>query len=314
MNEGFLGVIRLTSVALQNVSFAVLVGAMLSDMWLSRRPSRWQSGVSRRLLIAMRTSVFVALLSSFAAFWVHCALMSESSLAEAGPAVASMLRETGFGHAWLVNFVLLLVVFVLLLVNVHRRGPYAVVIAFATAGAALARSNTGHPVDAGAFSLPVWADWAHVIAISVWVGLVLVAASIVVPRIGKAPADEAPNSVAFVQSLSNAATVALATLVVTGAYNGWRGVDNPVNLWTSTYGQVLLLKLGLVLIAAALGGHNRVVEMPKLLLALKGSRSLPRDRPLKRFSRVLQVESVVLAGVLIVAAVLVSSPLPGTSP
>jgi putative copper resistance protein D len=34
---------------------------------------------------------------------------------------------------------------------------------------------------------------------------------------------------------------------------------------------------------------------------------------LKRFARVLQVESVVLAGVLIVAAVLVSSPLPGTS-
>ncbi len=30
MNEGFLGVVRLISVALQNVSFAVLIGAMLS--------------------------------------------------------------------------------------------------------------------------------------------------------------------------------------------------------------------------------------------------------------------------------------------
>jgi putative copper resistance protein D len=218
-----------------------------------------------------------------------------------------MLRETGFGHAWLVNCVLLLVVFVLLMANVHKRGPYAVVIAFATAGAALARSNTGHPVDAGTFSPPVWADWVHVLAISVWVGLVLVAAGIVVPRIGKAPEDDAPNSAAFVQSLSNAATVALAMLVITGAYNGWRGVNSPVNLWTSTYGQVLVLK------AAALGGHNRVVEMPKVLMSLKGSHAMQPGVALKRFARVLQVESVVLAGVLIVAAVLVSSPLPGTS-
>ncbi|MEZ2307418.1 copper resistance D family protein [Paraburkholderia sp. RCC_158] len=313
MNEGFLGVVRLISVALQNVSFAVLIGAMLSDMWLSRRASRWQSGVSRRLLTTMRISALVVLLSSFAAFWAHCALMSESSLFEAGPAVVSMLKETGFGHAWLVNCVLLLIVFLLLLVNVHKRGPYAVVIALATAGAALARSNTGHPVDAGTFSPPVWADWVHVLAISVWVGLVLVAASIVVPRIGKAPEDDAPNSAAFVQSLSNAATVALAMLAITGTYNGWRGVNSPVNLWTSTYGQVLVLKLALVLIAAALGGHNRIVEMPKVLMSLKGSHAMQSRVALKRFARVLQVESVVLAGVLIVAAVLVSSPLPGTS-
>jgi copper resistance protein D len=36
-------------------------------------------------------------------------------------------------------------------------------------------------------------------------------------------------------------------------------------------------------------------------------------KPLKRFAAVLHVESVVLAGVLVVAAVLVSSPLPGAS-
>ena len=37
---------------------------------------------------------FVTLLSGVLAFWMHCALMSESSLVDAGPAVRSMAGET----------------------------------------------------------------------------------------------------------------------------------------------------------------------------------------------------------------------------
>ncbi|MET5115921.1 copper resistance protein CopD, partial [Burkholderia pseudomallei] len=45
----------------------------------------------------------------------------------------------------------------------------------ALAGVALARSNGGHPVDAGLFRAPVGIDWLHLLAISAWVGLVIVA-------------------------------------------------------------------------------------------------------------------------------------------
>jgi putative copper resistance protein D len=73
-----------------------------------------------------------------------------------------------------------------------------------------------------------------------------------------------------------------------------------------------LLKLALVFVAAVLGGHNRFFEMPKLLASLKNASPTSPLKPLKRFAAVLHVESVVLAGVLVAAAVLVSSPLPGT--
>ena len=99
---------------------------------------------------------------------------------------------------------------------------------------------------------------------------------------------------------------------LSGAYNGWRGVNAPESLVTSAYGQVLLLKFALVLIAAALGGHNRFFEMPQLLASLREGHTEGIARRLKRFATVLHVESVVLAGVLVAAAVLVSSPLPGT--
>jgi putative copper resistance protein D len=127
------------------------------------------------------------------------------------------------------------------------------------------------------------------------------------------PVPERANSSAFIQSLSDAATVALVILFITGAYNGWRGVNTPESLLMSTYGQVLLLKFVLVLVAAGLGAHNRFIEMPRLLAALDETGSDAAVRPLKRFWVVLRIESVVLAGVIVAAAVLVSSPLPGIS-
>ncbi|MDR5665044.1 CopD family protein, partial [Burkholderia cenocepacia] len=102
-------------------------------------------------------------------------------------------------------------------------------------------------------------------------------------------------------------TYTLIVLFVTGAYNGWRGVDTPANLLASTYGQILLLKLALVLIAAALGGHNRFFGMPNLLAALKDPAAPMPASSLKRFGAVLRIEAVVLGGVLMVAAVLVGT-------
>jgi putative copper resistance protein D len=311
MNDGFLGVLRLAFVALQNFSFAIVVGALLSDTWLSRRTSRWQTRLSWHLLITLRIASFAVLFSSASAFWIHCALMSESTLAEAGPAVRSMLVETGFGHAWLAGAGFMLVVMILSLAQSGHPIRFTRVLWLALAGVALSRSHAGHPVDAGVLSVPVWVDWFHLLAISVWVGLVLVTTYVVLPRLFSAPVSERANGSAYVQSLSDAATFALVTLFVTGAYNGWRGVSTAESMVTSDYGQVLLLKLALVLIAAALGAHNRFIEMPRLLASLKEAHPDATARPLKRFTAVLRIESVVLAGVLVAAAVLVSSPLPG---
>ncbi|WP_175997681.1 copper resistance D family protein [Burkholderia stabilis] len=313
MNDGFVGLLRLASVVIQNAGFAVVVGALLGNHWLARGESAWQHGVGRRLVATLRLASVVSLFASITAFWAHCALMSEVPLLEAGPAVCAMLAGTGFGHAWLAGAAFMVVV---VLLSFVRRANDTRVLSFATWGAlacvALARSNGGHPVDAGLFSLPVWIDWLHLLAISTWVGLVLVTAFGVMPRLAAMPASERATGASFVQALSDASTYALVVLFATGAYNGWRGVDTPANLFASGYGQILLLKLALVLFAAMLGGHNRFFWMPKLLAAMNDQAAALPVVALRRFGAVLRIEAVVLAGVLMVAAVLVSSALPGT--
>ncbi|HDR8858973.1 TPA: CopD family protein [Burkholderia territorii] len=312
MNEGFVGLLRLVAVAIQNTGFAVVVGALLGSHWLARGESAWQHGIARRLVATLRIASVVSLLASIVAFWAHCALMSDVSMLDAGPAVCSMLAGTGFGHAWLAGAVFASVVVLLSLIRDANDTRFPFAMWAALAGVALARSNGGHPVDAGWFSVSVWVDWLHLLAISAWVGLVFVTAFGVMPRLAGMPARERTTGASFFQSLSDASTYALIVLFATGAYNGWRGVDTPANLLASTYGQILLFKLALVLIAAALGGHNRFFEMPKLLAALKDPDAATPAGPLRRFGAVLRIEAVVLAGVLMVAAVLVSSALPGT--
>ncbi|MEX3634607.1 copper resistance D family protein [Paraburkholderia sp. BR14320] len=313
MNDGFLGILRLVAVAIQNVGFAVIVGTLLSSQWLARGESDWQVAIGKRLLGTVRIASVVSLTASALSFWAHCALMSESTLFEAGPAVWSMVVETGFGHAWLVGAAFTLCIIGLSFLRSGSETRFPLRMWIALAGVALARSNGGHPVDSGLFGLPVWVDWLHLLAISAWVGLVLVTTYVVMPQLIRVPGSERRNGASFVQSLSDASTYALIILFSTGAYNGWRGVNTPSNLLESIYGQILLLKLALVLIAAALGGHNRFFEMPKLLSALKNPSAAAPARPLRRFAAVLHIESIVLAGVLMVAAVLVSSPLPGTT-
>ncbi|TCW84242.1 copper resistance protein CopD [Burkholderia sp. SRS-46] len=313
MNEGFLGILRLAAVAIQNLGFAVVVGALLGSRWLARGDAAWQAAAGRRMVVTLRAAAAGTLLASVVAFLAHCALMSDATLLTVGPAVWPMLTGTGFGHAWLASAVGMAVIVVLSFRWQGRGARMPVALWLAIAGVALARSHGGHPVDAGWFSLPVWIDWLHLLAISTWVGIVLVTAGVAMPRLLDAPRGDAPAGAAFVQSLSDAATVALVVLVGTGAYNGWRGVNTSAELIGSAYGQVLLVKLALVLLAAALGGHNRFFGMPKLLAALSHASTIPPGGPLRRFNTVLRVESVVLAGVLAAAAVLVSSPLPGTT-
>ena len=313
MNDSVLSVARFGLTALQNLSFAVLVGALLSDTWLRRKPSTWQAGMSKSLSRSFRGAAVVAFVASVLYFWIHCAMMADTSLWEAWPAVQSMLRATDFGHAWAITAVMMLAVIVL---SFGSWGPRHTAqrsaLWIAIAGAALGRSHGGHPVDSGLLSLPVLIDWVHLLSISVWVGLVVVAACIVMPRIAEATSVDRLTSADYVQSLSDAATYALVALFLTGAYNGWHLVGAPANLLGAYYGKVLLLKLAFVLVAAALGGHNRLFEMPRLLAALRQPTSRDSGPLIGRFTTVLRVESVVLLAVLVAAAVLVASALPGT--
>ena len=171
---------------------------------------------------------------------------------------------------------------------------------------------------------PMWAmfalDLAHLFTGAFWIGGVLGLISMFAAspstRHGArpaAPADQdspeasagARRLVAAVSRFSRYAVWSVALLAASGTVMGVLIVGSLDSLFTSTYGVLLLGKLGVVAIVVVLAAVNRYAVLPKL------AGGQPPKRQLSRLRRTLVAEAALLAAVVAVTGVLTNTS-PGT--
>ena len=297
-----------------NLSFAVLAGAGAASLWLRARHSPWTAAVAPRLRGALLLAAGVALAAHVAMLWVEAASMAEAPLAEALPAVRSVITATHYGLAWMIGAgALLAMAAACALKGGVRAGGAAALLGIGAFAVLLySRSMVSHAGAGGDVSWAVAADWLHLVLVSLWVGEVLVAGLLVLRRL---PADvpaSRDDCAAYVEALSRSASIALAGIFATGAFGIWRVLSSPAELIGNPYGTALLVKLGLVLAAAALGGFNRFSVMPSLLRSLRPAGE-GHPASLHRFTRILQLEALILLAAVVAAAILTSTPPPAAS-
>ncbi|WP_306184482.1 MULTISPECIES: copper resistance CopC/CopD family protein [unclassified Streptomyces] len=99
-------------------------------------------------------------------------------------------------------------------------------------------------------AMPV--DVVHLLAVAAWLGGLV---ALLVALYG-APAD-APVEASAVRRFSRVAFGSVLTLVATGTYQAWRQVGTWSALTGTRYGQLLLAKIGLVLLLVGLGWFSR---------------------------------------------------------
>jgi copper transport protein len=163
-------------------------------------------------------------------------------------------------------------------------------------GFASGLSLSGHSAaDAGSSVLSELADWLHLAAATLWIGGLVQLAVVVWPA-----APELRRT-AFLR-FSRLATVLVAVLLGAGIYLSVLRLPHVHDLWSTGYGRVLLVKLGLVSVALAWGGLHKLVALPAVE---RGD-----GRMLARLPRSLAGESAVGMAVLLAAAVLVDSKPP----
>jgi copper transport protein len=162
-------------------------------------------------------------------------------------------------------------------------------------GFASGLSLSGHSAaDAGSSWKSELADWAHLSAACLWIGGLLQLAVVVWPLL---PELRRPAFLAF----SRLATVCIGVLLLAGVYLSILRLPQLSDLWTTGYGRVLLLKIGLVGLALAWGGLHRLVAVS----------AVAREGVLPRLRASLVGESMVGMAVLLVAAFLVNGNPPG---
>jgi copper transport protein len=155
-------------------------------------------------------------------------------------------------------------------------------------------SLSGHSAaDAGASWKSELADWAHLSAACLWIGGLVQLVAVVWPLV---PELRRPALLAF----SRLATVCVGVLLLAGIYLAILRLPQLSDLWTTGYGQILLLKIGLVGLAFAWGGLHKLRAVP----------AMARDGTVPRLRASLAGESMIGMIVLLVAAFLVNAKPP----
>jgi copper transport protein len=209
--------------------------------------------------------------------------------------VGRAVLETRFGEVWALQAGLAVAAVVLLLVG-RRVAVVAAAALVPAAGLLLTPALSGHASVSGRIAF--LADVAHVSAAAVWVGglTALVLALLWAGR------DRWSLAADAVPRFSGLAVVAVSWLLASGAISGFLQVRALRGLWETTYGQLLLVKVALVLPLLLLGLYNNRRAVPRLRaqLASAGERT--------RFLRTAGAELALMVAIVGVTAVLVSEP------
>ncbi len=287
------------------------------DEWF-QRPFWWWGGVG--LLFLTLTSGLILVSRSLE--------MSRGPLSGLPAVIPVVLSATRFGHIWTARVPILIGLWLLWAAGWRWRGRGRLIGGIMLVGLfaiAFTRSETGHPADHGSFRFPVFVDWIHLVAAGLWIGALFSIALFVFPTLRrrlKQGKNELP-AVIF-SRLSTLAGVGLGLILVTGIYTAWQQLGSWSAFVTTTYGEVLLVKLGLVLILILIGASNRYVRLPEIrricglpprsgwghFLWIHRVRPNPATKPelpsreLDRCHRAIAVESLIGLLVLIAASVL----------
>ncbi|MCA9736295.1 MAG: copper resistance protein CopC/CopD [Gemmatimonadetes bacterium] len=223
-----------------------------------------------------------------------------------GTGALPLLFQTPWGWGWWLHLgAALLFAFGLLRAARSTTGRAGWVVAtVAAALATLAPPLSGHAwaVD-GARRVPLLvADTLHVAAAGAWIGALAGLVFVALPLLRRArDADgRVPALPSWIASFSRVSLMAVLVLLATGAVNAWDRVGAFGALTGTGYGRTLLLKLGLLAGAAALGFYNWRVVRPAL-----------QEQPRVGLLRIPATLELLLGlGVLLVTAALIATHLP----
>jgi copper transport protein len=263
----------------------VLAGAMLLSTQIAGA-SRIGKIILSSWLLAVFGSLLVLLMQS------PYALGQSMTISETFASVDEVLR-TRLGRSLMVRLVVL---FLLLLViskrNLHKKPIWRMAATNFALVVFASFSISGHPGMRQFSALSIGTDIVHFLSVSAWMG-----GLVTLVLLGRKWQSDSARVIGW---FSLMATVAMPIMVVTGAAQAWRMMEGFKNIFSTTYGIVISIKIVLVVLAIAAGTKARQI--------FKDKKVENQDLKKVKFSRSIVVESTIGLVVLAVTVVLVSVP------
>ena len=147
-------------------------------------------------------------------------------------------------------------------------------------------------------------DYAHNLLSSIWIGGVIFFAFVALPTIAKTDNSiKEKITLSLIPRFSGLFIIAIGILIITGPTLLWFLDDNVGSLTESTYGKLILIKIGIAATMIAFGGLYQIKF-------LKNTHDFEKLNISKKISKPLKFEAGLGIALLAVVALLVNSSLP----
>ncbi len=174
------------------------------------------------------------------------------------------------------------------------------------AAALFTYAASSHAAAALGSGWAVTADFVHLVAAAVWAGGLIFLALLLLKLHRLQLEPDQVGLVRLLRRFSLSAQIAVFVLALTGLFSSFVQLPNVGSLFSTTYGQVLLIKLAIVAAILALAFlNNRSVQ--------KAEETVAHPPTLRNFSRRVAAEAGMAAVLLVSIAVLVQTPTPNFS-
>ena len=213
---------------------------------------------------------------------------------------------TTFGTTWLIRMIITIIIIVLwFLMEKKNKISIKEQIPLLVASLILIATTTmmGHGA-ATELEAPWILDYAHNLLSSIWIGGVIFFAFVALPTITKTDNSTKEKIVlSLIPRFSGLFIIAIGILIITGPTLLWFLDDNVTSLTDSTYGKLILIKIGIAAAMIAFGGFNQIKF-------LRNTHDFEKLNISKRISKPLKFEAGLGIALLAVVALLVNSSLP----
>lgn len=285
---------------------ALRAAAGAGQGWLSA-----SEAFARRAKGLLWVAVVLGVFTSALGIALQAATAAGTSLWEAlDPQVLREILSTRFATVWGLRLVAWVAIGTLLAVRAPRLEGATLValVGFVAVTPALA----GHATTQDPLAVLLPADLAHMLAMSVWIGGLIMLVAALPAATGRLPAPDRTRLLAgAVARFSPFALASVAALVVSGTLQTVVHLSAVSELWESAFGRAVAIKIALLLLLIALGAHNRQRSRPRLAeLARTGAAPGGAGVVLRR---ALRAEVALLVAVLGVSAALVTYAPPATT-
>ncbi|MFJ7748156.1 copper resistance protein CopC [Peribacillus sp. NPDC097295] len=258
---GFPSSIQVFLQSLQYLCFAALSG--VSFFYLSLSKSPLPGPINRRIRRYIWLSYSGLAISILLSLPLKVTIDAQVGWQHAfnGTYLKEVMQSTQFGSIWLIEITLLLVLFIAIFFMMRNQlNKLTFILSLVLVSSLMVcKAFIGHTTDTTHQYWAVSMDFLHIVSMALWLGGLL-AILVILPKSynPKVTDDNKTFYWSVIQKFSSWAILFVIVLIVSGIYSSFQHVPTLYSLLHTTYGQLLLGKIGLMLIMIGFGALHLV--------------------------------------------------------